>query len=84
MLRSSRPQPGQKSSLVLNSLGRFAGSFGLAVGSARALMISFSFRTSRSSSRTPTISVWKAVASFSASAAVPPCAIIACQSFRYG
>ncbi len=52
MLRSSRPQPGQKSSLVLNSLGLFAGFFGLLVGRACALMMSFSFLSSRSSSST--------------------------------
>ncbi len=84
MLRSSRPQPGQKSSLVLNSLGLLEGFFGFAVGSARALMMSFSFFSSRSSRRTLTISSWNAVASVSASLAVPPLPIISCQSFRYG
>ena len=63
MLRSSRPQPGQKSSLVLNSFGRLAGSFGLLVGSARALMMSFSFLISRCSSTTSISSSWNSSAS---------------------
>ena len=39
---SSRPQPGQKSSLVTNSFGRLAGSFFFVPGSALRLMMSFS------------------------------------------
>ena len=48
MLFSSRPQPGQKSSLVTNSFGRLARFFGLVPGSALALMISFSSLSSPS------------------------------------
>jgi len=50
---NSKPQPGQKSSLVMNSLGKLAGFFFFVVGSALAVMISFSSLISCRSNRMP-------------------------------